>query len=175
MLVYGRGGWVRVDADEVRGLPGPLYFRLGEDGQVTEVHLAADTGREITAGHLRGIPLGRLRAIASGRPDLLLAGIVPGAPDPGVLDQLDDAFPKRRPRRALVDIETRLSPPIAGLDDDFLRQVAKAYSAAVARGESPNLALAEQVGHQRTRTVERWVYLARKRGFLPKVRSGAVG
>ena len=72
--------------------------------------------------------------------------------------------------------ETRLTPasPADGLTDEFLGQVAAAYRAAVARGERPNKALAEQSGYP-PRTAERWVYLARKKGLLAPTRPGSVG
>lgn len=173
MLVYGVGGWIRVDESDVPGLPGPLYLRLAARGGVSDLYLAAEGGREVTAAQLREIPLGRLRAMGNSRSDIL-AGMM-SAPGPAILDQLDRAFPKRRRLKDAPDTSARLSPPASGLDDDFLRQVAAAYAAAVARGERPNRSLAEQVGHEKTRTVESWVYLARKRGFLPKGRPGAVG
>lgn len=67
--------------------------------------------------------------------------------------------------------------PDDGLTDEFLRNVARAYAAAVARGESPNKAIAEQVGYgaNSTRSVERWVYLARQRGIMPRGKKGQVG
>jgi hypothetical protein len=41
----------------------------------------------------------------------------------------------------------------------------------VGTGDRPNVALAEQTGHPR-RSVERWVYLARKAGHLPPTNPG---
>lgn len=74
------------------------------------------------------------------------------------------------------DREFRLKScsPKEGLTDDFLRDVAKAYTAAVARGERPNKALADQTGYAK-KSVERWVYTARLRGIMPRGRKGQVG
>jgi hypothetical protein len=66
------------------------------------------------------------------------------------------------------------SGPTEGLSDDFLHDVAHAYAAAVARGEKPNVSIAEQVGYP-LKTVQRWVYTARLRGIMPRGRRGAVG
>lgn len=64
--------------------------------------------------------------------------------------------------------------PTAGLTDDFLRDVARAYASAVARGEPPNRAIASQTGYP-LKTVQRWVYTARLRGIMPPGRKGAAG
>jgi hypothetical protein len=84
---------------------------------------------------------------------------------------------QRPPRRVAADTSYRLSPPAGGLTPEFLANVARAYSAAVARGEPPNKTLAVDVGHgaDHTRTVERWVYLARKSGVMPPARKGSRG
>ncbi len=64
--------------------------------------------------------------------------------------------------------------PTEGLTDEFLRDVARAYTAALARGERPNKAIAEQTGFS-DRTAQRWVYTARLRGIMPRGRKGAAG
>jgi hypothetical protein len=64
--------------------------------------------------------------------------------------------------------------PTSGLTDEFLRDVSRAYMAAVARGERPNMAIAAQTGHV-AKTVQRWVYLARQRGIMPRGRQGKAG
>jgi hypothetical protein len=66
------------------------------------------------------------------------------------------------------------SGPTEGLTDDFLQALAKAYRAAVARGERPNVAIQEQTGYP-LKTVQRWVYTARQRGIMPKGSKGKVG
>lgn len=65
-------------------------------------------------------------------------------------------------------------PGSDGLTDDFLGQVARAYAAAMARGERPNVAMAEQTGYP-VRTVQRWVYTARQRGIMQRGEKGRAG
>jgi hypothetical protein len=60
------------------------------------------------------------------------------------------------------------------LTDEFLEDVARAYSSALARGERPNVSLAEQTGRP-ARTVERWVSKARDREIMPPARRGVAG
>jgi hypothetical protein len=74
------------------------------------------------------------------------------------------------------DREFRLNgaSPQKGLTDEFLRDVARAYSAAVQRGERPNRAIAEQTGYP-LKTAQRWVYTARDRKIMPRGRKGRAG
>lgn len=84
----------------------------------------------------------------------------------------------RKNRKVLVrevDSEYRLKAgPNEGLTDGFLHQVARAYAAAMVRGERPNVSISEQTGHP-LRTVQRWVYMARKRGIMSPGRRGRAG
>jgi hypothetical protein len=65
--------------------------------------------------------------------------------------------------------------PQDGLTDEFLRSVARAYNAAVARGERPNASIREQLDVP-LKTVQRWVYTARQRSIMePSRRAGAAG
>ena len=67
-----------------------------------------------------------------------------------------------------------LRAPAGGrLTDEFLRDVHRAYTAAVARGEWPAPALAEQAGVS-LHAVRKWVYTARRRGIMPPGRQGVV-
>jgi hypothetical protein len=94
----------------------------------------------------------------------------------------DDAPRKVRRRaapaapRAEIDRDYHLDgPPGAdGLTLNFLTRVARAYVAALARGEAPNQTIARDVTTS-PRTVERWVYVARQRGIMPPGRKGARG
>jgi hypothetical protein len=99
-------------------------------------------------------------------------------------EQLDDNGPRverlrsgwQDARDSKEEAEFRLpsgSPP-NGLTDVFLQDVAKAYAAAVARRERPNVALAKQTGAP-VKTVQRWVYTARQRGFMPRGSRGRPG
>lgn len=87
---------------------------------------------------------------------------------------------KRRPRGydgTSREADYRITQgPVDGLTDGFLRDVARAYSAAVARGERPNAAIAGDLGPGvPLRTVQRWVYEARRRGIMAPGRKGAAG
>lgn len=74
-----------------------------------------------------------------------------------------------------VDSEYRLSsPPKDGLTDHFLQQVARAYAAAMMRGERPNVSISQQLGYP-LKTVQRWVYTARQRGIMPPGSKGRTG
>ncbi len=161
-ITYGKGGWVSV-ADI--GLPGLLYLRYHVRGEVQELVLPSDGG-PITAAHLRKIPLSAITNVVMARTDLFLESDEPVTDIHKIMQ--NEIVHRRRFKRH--PSTARLSPPTAGLTADFLRQVADAYLAAVRRGERPNKALAAQVGHDNSRTVERWVYLARKRGLLPPSR-----
>ncbi|GAA3089525.1 hypothetical protein GCM10010530_14090 [Kribbella aluminosa] len=73
------------------------------------------------------------------------------------------------------DREFRLQAgPADGLTDEFLREVARAYSAAILRGERPNVAIAEQTGYP-LKSVQRWVYTARLRRIMPRGQQGRAG
>lgn len=74
-----------------------------------------------------------------------------------------------------ADNDFRLSSgPVDGLTDEFLQDVARAYAAAVARGERPNVAIAEQTSYP-LKSVQRWVYTARQRGIMPRGSKGRPG
>jgi len=95
--------------------------------------------------------------------------------------QVDDEIrPVKRARASRMaprfdDAEFRLQRgPTDGLTDGFLRDLARAYAAAVARGERPNVSIAEQVGYP-LKTVQRWVYTARQRGIMPRGSKGKPG
>lgn len=86
--------------------------------------------------------------------------------------------PQRREWRGLRngddDFCLSSGPPVDGLTDEFLQDVARAYAAAVARGERPNVAIAAQTGYPR-KSVQRWVYTARQRGIMPRGSRGRPG
>lgn len=67
-----------------------------------------------------------------------------------------------------------LRAPTHGLTDDFLREVAAAYNAAVRRRLRPAPTLAEEAGVDH-RTVHSWVAKARRRGIMPPGSRGKVG
>lgn len=82
--------------------------------------------------------------------------------------------------RPTLDVDYRLTePPTGRLTDEFLRNVARAYAAAMVRGEAPLQAMiadlrAAGAGDYR-RAVERWVSTARRRGIMKPVKKGSRG
>ncbi len=175
-LIRGGGGYAWTN--DLEG-GGEVFVRLDDQGRVIEVFLTK-RGEEITPTDLRRLPLTRIRAQAMSRPDLWL----PASQDPSLradlYQEVSKAFWPRWIERAKERQQEappfELSPSSAeeGLTDQFLEEVARAYQSAASRGLRPNVALAEQAQAPK-RTVEKWVYLARKKGLLPATRPGRVG
>lgn len=199
-LSIGNGGWVR--ADDVAGLPGPLYVRLRPRGdgrwQVTEVYLDGD-GEALTSEALGRVPLADLEAVINnaGRESLQERAGLPAVLLSEAASYYATTFGPRAQGwpvdmlRSQFDSGTRLpaagngvsvvapdaaplSPPARGrITDEFLHEVSRAYGAAVQRGQRPAVALAEQAGVS-ARTVHGWIYQARKRGIMPPGTQGRV-
>ncbi len=160
--VYGWGGWVRFrEAKSVY----VTYLRFARDGSVADLFIDGGS-REVTPALLRQLPLARYQARALARPDLLFGGLFT-APVPELRGILSTELFSHGQRTVDSRSRVTLQPPVdVVLTDGFLQDVARAYQNAVAHGERPNVALANQSGHPK-RTIERWVYQARKRGLLP--------
>jgi hypothetical protein len=190
---YGNGGWVRVD---YAWLPGPMYLRFGADAEghwhAREMYLDGEA-RPIEAADLRRLPLAAVETVvlADGGDNVIASRARIPAPDLSTLasyyaasfgtadDWVADSFRAQLPDGASLRVPKApadkpvkrpdvgpLSAPEHGLTDEFLRHVAAAYVAAVEAGKSPAPELARQCGRP-ARTVHRWVYIARQRGFLP--------
>ncbi len=173
-LIRGSGGYAW--ADDLEG-GGEVFVRLDDEGRVVEVFLTK-RGGEITPTDLRRLPLTRIRAQATSRPDLWAAVSQDPAPPVDLYAEASRAFPSgwiehAKGRGEPARVELSPSSPAAGLTDQFLEDVARAYQSALSRGLRPNVALAEQAQVPR-RTAEKWVYLARKKGLLPATRPGRV-
>ena len=188
---YGDSGWCRVDTED---LPGPLYVRLQPEGErlaITELYLDG-RGQRLTPQQVRTLPLAALESLiladdgdADIRDRLNLAG-----PDLSrlashyattyekgghwVADSMaaqrpDSAVPQAPmgpdPKRQRESTAAKLSAPEDGLTDEFLRQVADAYNAAISRRKPPAKTLSAQAGVS-PRSVHRWIYTARQRGLL---------
>lgn len=172
MFLQGGSRWAY--SDELKGAE--VYVRFDDRGRIVELYLTKN-GAEITPADLR-LPLTQLRAQGRGRPDIWhLMSQDPDRQGVDVRSAVRRAFPdewiKGKPEQH-PPFELNPSSPEGGLTDAFLQDVATAYRDAVIRGLRPNIALAQQTGHGR-RTVEKWVYLARKKGFLEPTRPGSVG
>ncbi|MGN6600695.1 MAG: terminase gpP N-terminus-related DNA-binding protein [Actinomycetes bacterium] len=90
----------------------------------------------------------------------------------------DDVRKVRRAREGKLEVhDTR--PPIRipegrNLSDDFLLDVAGVYAWCIRHGAPYGKTIAEMVGVDQ-RTVQAWVYKARKRGLMPLTSQGRVG
>jgi hypothetical protein len=80
------------------------------------------------------------------------------------------------PRVNGVD-RARLTRPARGMNpDDFYKQVAAAYREYALQSRSPAMQIAAEAGADvPVTTAHRWIREARRRGFLPPIRKGAVG
>jgi 8-oxo-dGTP diphosphatase len=196
-ISLGNGGWVRVDSETLPG-PLYLRLVRDDAGHwhTREVYLEG-IGRHVEAADLRNIPLRALETeiLANGGQKWMAAHAEIIAPDLGTLaSYYATTFGRHAPRNWVVDsfaaqtlqgASARASrqdpaepithnpvPPLSapgpeGLTDEFLRHVAAAYRVAVASRKQSGAELAAQAGVP-VRTVHRWVYLARQRGFLPR-------
>lgn len=186
----GNGGWFEAEGD--LGLPGRVYFRVqlvDDTLRITEIYL---DGRGEPLQSLARFPLRALEQLASqaSRPRLQVAGpdlsrlatyfaSTFGRAQHWVADSwraqyADSGVPQapmmaRRGRRdsaGEAEAKVELAPPEDGLTDLFLSDLARAYEQAVRLRRPPASAIAEATGYPR-RTVESWIYKARKRGIMP--------
>ena len=163
----GPGGWVAP-----HGTPqGTIYVRFAQfDGSWRPIELFR---MPLTAEHVRGLPLYRIElAVNASEPvsAALAARIdepVPQLGSPEFYDLWTGYGHMREPPIAL------LRPAGRRLTDDWYEQVAHAYRLATARGLKPRTAIANAAGVS-TDVAGRWVYEARKRGFLAKGSPGRV-
>lgn len=198
-LGIGNGGWVRVDDPD--HLPGPLYVKLrpGSDGRwrTTELYLDG-RGETLTGDLLRRLRLDRIEALAadpevqsslearSGLPEVPLSvlashyatTVARGWVADAQRSQIKGSNVPQVKRARDPDPPSEERPPLHApeggrLTDDFLRQVYRAYKAAISRGEWPAPALAEQTGVT-PHAVRKWIYTARRRGIIPQGKQGVV-
>lgn len=198
-LGIGNGGWVRVDDPD--GLPGPLYVKLRPDSdgrwRTTELYLDG-RGDTLTGDLIRRLRLDRIEALAadpdvqaslvkrSGLPEVPLSVLASHYTGGATRGWVADAYRSQikdsgvpavervsEPTRSPDDPPPLRAPAGGRLTDDFLRQVYRAYQAAVSRGEWPAPALAEQTGVT-PHAVRKWIYTARRRGIMPQGKQGVV-
>jgi hypothetical protein len=149
--------------------PGPDLHRLA-------AHYATTWGRSAYAGEhcdtcggpIRGIR-GRILALRNWVAESWFAQFpdsgIRQVPLPRESTSLDAEFEE------LPEIE-----PPAGrrMTDDFLETIARAYAIAALKGLRPAPAIASKAGVS-PRTVHKWIYTARARGFMPPGTRGRVG
>jgi hypothetical protein len=90
-------------------------------------------------------------------------------------DLLDHVRRAPDPKLRVPDVPPPLRAPDGRVTDDFLRELTRAYSAALQRGDRrPAVKLAEQAGVS-VHAVRKWVLTARRRGIMPPARPGKAG
>jgi hypothetical protein len=173
-LDVGDGGWVRARFTP-RDLPEQtVYIRFAPAaGRWRAIELRLD---DPSQDILRAIPLSRIEHAvnASERGEAVAGQVVfglavahenPSPPDLG-------AHFKNERRRITSPVKLE-RPATRRLTDDFYRDVARAYTVAVARGRNPRKALAEASATPAD-TVARWIRETRRRGYLPPAEPGKV-
>lgn len=173
-LAVGDGGWVRARFTP-RDLPQQtVYVRFAPaKGRWRAVELRLDDPRQEI---LRSIPLSRIEHAvnASERGESIAGpvvfGLAIGHDNPSPTDLRAHFKDKRRRIVSPVRLER---PGTRRLTDDFYKDVARAYGAAVAAGHNPRKALAEASATPAD-TVARWIREARRRGYLPPAEPGKV-
>lgn len=186
----GNGGWVRINDPR---LPGWLYVRFEQDerGRLRPRDLFLEGADEpISPKHLRAVPLEDAEAWANGMrgQDSVLGRLPIVAPDlRGYAATFATTYGKpvsvptkqAPPRRPIPDAPAVEREPIRrpegrALPDDFLRDVAAAYSDLAQNGQKPAPIIAGEAGVPVT-TVHRWIKEARRRDLLAPARRGATG
>ncbi len=162
--VSGQRGWVHARWERSDGSGGAVYaaFRPKDANTwyISDLLVSIPT-----AALLRDVPLARIATAANADPTIRRWIEENAAPD------LKEAV-----RRARARPRPRLKRPAGRrLDDDFYREVAEAYRAAVAHGLQPAKTLAED-SDTPLGTVNRWIARARRDepGFLPPATPGKV-
>jgi len=159
------GGWVHADWDS-----GHCWVRFTADAEgklvLSEVH-------STDPDHLRGIPIGRIRAALMRGAGGIVEEVAKRIDDP-----IDTATLSTRPvgGAAIAERFILTRPPGKALGDEFFQDVAQAYESCAVRGLPPNKTIADDL-EVATTTVAAWVAEARRRGHLdPGVqgRAGAV-
>lgn len=193
-LVVDDGGWVRVwgPAD-----PGALYVRFAQDGtgRWRPYEVSVSGGPDpVTGKMLRTLPLAAIEALLVQddlRDELARRAHIPRihpANDPDAEIELrrqeyaagagkvhiPSVSLDRLPSEQADDPPPPLVKPPGPLTDEFLQAVARSYNAVVRKGEHPAPVLAAEAGVS-PRTVQSWIYTARKRGILPPGLPGRVG
>lgn len=205
-ITVGDGGWVRVDDPSRRrpGATHVRFGRSGPRDRWRPIEVYVFGGGEpVTGAALREVPLAAIEAQVASNPSLLeqlnqradRPAVPPGVlSDPRVMALVAERYGTPSTEQRLAELSLPIvdrdgqgaddnrprprlgMPPDDRLTDDFLRDVARAYADAVRAGRHPGPALAEEIGGVSVRTVQRWIYTARKRGVMPSPgRRGVVG
>lgn len=135
------------------------------------------SGEQVDAGTLRALPLSRIEA-ALNSPGALADPIADGSADPS--EKLSAFLTAVLPvaglgeHRQVRAPRAPLSRPDGSDPDTFYGRVAEAYAAAVVETSAPAKAIALEAGVP-VPTAHRWIFEARRRGFLCPARKGRAG
>lgn len=168
-----------------------IYLRVARDssGQPGVREAVMVSEEPISAASWRTVPFDLARMFAKGigdensSPMLANVGNVLGATGAAfsLADSLEALFEDSATRAVVVDRGgassgslSALKPPMDGLTDEFLDDLAAAYRELVVAKRAPAPAIAEQTGRP-VGTVHRWIGEARKRGHLPPAQRGKAG
>ncbi len=204
-MEIGNGGWARFsdDGGGSVGVPGYVYVRATADerGRLRIVELYVDArGEPLERRHLANFPLHELEASVNAHADAFAVRMQLLAVDlsraasyfstsfarPGshwvadmLWSQVKDSGVKKPPfgPDPSPEQEPPPRPPLGApesLDETFFTALAEAYRDVVSRREPPAPTLAQEAGVSE-RTIHRWVYEARKRGYLPPAHRGRAG
>ncbi|MFF4839278.1 hypothetical protein ACFY2G_04345 [Streptomyces collinus] len=184
----GAPGWVEVAVPDV--VPRILVKAVEKDGRwvVGNLLVVSDA---LDSATLKSIPIARIESLLNTRTvGAALTARRSGVAGPDWLpsyeaefEQLDDALarylanstrPTSSPSPGVAPPREPLSRPDGSDPDAFYRQVAEAYNDAVRETSAPAKVLSEEAGVPTT-TVHRWIFEARRRGFLPPARKGRAG
>jgi hypothetical protein len=154
-----RGGWVEARWRRADGSKGDVAVRLrpekAEHWYPAQLLLTLPTNAK-----LRDIPLARIESAANADP-AIIEWAKKGS-DPETVEAVEHAA-ARRPKLK--------RPRGRRLDDGFYKQVAAAYTGAVANGLDPVKTLAADSDTPQG-TIARWIAQARARDYLPQGRPG---
>ena len=170
-VIPGWGGWAQVTWRGGKGETVVAYVRFREDERllmrVSELHVT-----EPWVYLHRELPLGRIENAVNASFDARFELHENIDKDPGV--DLAQFFQMKTAIKKGMSPRYRLERPASRrLGDDFYRQVAEAYTDAIAFGLNPRKTLATD-SDTPADTVARWIRQSRRRGFLPPAEPGKV-
>lgn len=177
---YGRQGWVRVNGIDVDVVVLAKTAEVEGRRVIMDLLLLANgksSSPGVDSAVLRAMPIGWLESMVNTPQARRLLAEQQGGPDPTgkAIERRATAwfFDQLQPPE-LNERETRLTRPDGKDPDTFYRQVAEAYTDAIAKSGTVAPLLAEEAGVP-VPTVHRWIAEARRRGFLPPARRGKAG
>jgi hypothetical protein len=164
----GPGGWVEATWQDVTGRG--LAWALFKPDKAGTLELLEIRIPNPTADLLRRIPVGRIKTSVQAHIGLKLPlAVKMNDPAPSDLSSAEFYGPGiEEPRRYKLK-----RPASRRLEDDFFKNVAKAYRQAVLLGHNPRKTLAEDADAP-VDSVARWIRQARELGYLPPGQPGRV-